>query len=330
MVAIKTSGLTREFGDLRAVDGLDFEVKSGEVYGFLGPNGAGKSTTINMLLNFTPPTSGSGSVLGHDIERESKAIRQSTGVLPEDFGVYKRLTARKHVQFAIDVKGADDDPDVLLERVGLEDDADRKAGGFSTGMKQRLALAMALVDDPDLLILDEPSSGLDPNGAREMRAIIREEVDRGATVFFSSHVMGQVEAICDRVGIMRDGAIIVEDTIDALKETVDADTKLVVTVDDATEEVREAILAVDGVTDAEIDGHDIVVALTDSSQKTTVLGAIESNGTQIDDITSVEASLEDLFAAITTDDGPVIGDGQDAGDAPTPDDEADDSGVASA
>ncbi|MFC7230374.1 ATP-binding cassette domain-containing protein [Saliphagus sp. GCM10025308] len=302
MVAIQINSLTRRFGDVTAVDGLDLEVRRGEVYGFLGPNGAGKSTTINMLLGFTPPTSGTATVLGHDIVDESLAIRQATGVLPEDFGMYDRLTARKHVQFAIDTKGASDDPDVLLERVGLEDAADRKAGGFSTGMKQRVALAMALVGEPDLLILDEPSSGLDPNGAREMRQIILDEVDRGATVFFSSHIMEQVEAICDRVGIMRDGQLVAEDTIDTLKDQFDAESRLVLTVDTVPDGILSSLRSMASVSDAQVSGTDIVVSLRDSDQKAAIINAVEERGVKITDITSKEPSLEELFAVLTTSD----------------------------
>ena len=300
MPAIETKGLTRRFGDVVAVDDLDLTIADGEVYGFLGPNGAGKSTTINMLLDFTPPSSGSATVLGHDVERESLAIRQKIGVLPEDFGVYDRLTAKKHVRFAIDVKGTADDPGALLERVGLADAADRKAGGFSTGMKQRLAFAMALVGEPELLILDEPSSGLDPNGVREMRSIIREEVDRGATVFFSSHIMEQVEAICDRVGILRDGRLVAEDTIDALKDGFDAESQLIVTVDAVPDGLLETIEELAGVSGVQVTGADVVVSLFDSSRKAAILGVVEDAGATIDDITTKEPSLEDLFAALTT------------------------------
>ncbi|GAB7019470.1 ABC transporter ATP-binding protein [Halostagnicola bangensis] len=299
MRAIHTKSLAREFGSITAVESLDLEVHEGEVYGFLGPNGAGKSTTINMLLGFTPPSSGSGTVLGHDIVDESLAVRQSIGVLPEDFGMYERLTARKHVQFAVDTKGADDDPDALLERVGLADAADRKAGGFSTGMKQRVALAMALVGDPDLLVLDEPSSGLDPNGAREMREIIRSENERGTTVFFSSHIMEQVEAICDRVGIMRDGRLVAEDTIDALKDQFASDSRLIVTVDAVENGVVPALEALEGVSDVFVDGTTISAALTDSRRKAPVINTVEETGAIVTDITSEEPSLEDLFAAFT-------------------------------
>lgn len=302
MVPIRINSLSRRFGDVTAVDELNLEVKQGEVYGFLGPNGAGKSTTINMLLGFTPPTAGSATVLGHDIVDESLAIRRATGVLPEDVGVYERLTARKHLQFAVDTKGATDDPDALLERVGLQEAADRKAGGFSTGMKQRLALAMALVGEPDLLILDEPSNGLDPNGAREMRQIILEEVDRGATVFFSSHIMEQVEAICDRVGVMRDGRLVAEDTIDSLKDQFDADSRLVLTVDTVPDGILSSLRSMASVSDAQVSGSDIVVSLRDSDQKAAIINTVEERGVKITDITSKEPSLEDLFAALTTSD----------------------------
>jgi len=302
--AIETHGLTRRFGDIAAVDDLDMTVRRDEVYGFLGPNGAGKSTTINVLLGYVPPTSGSATVLGHDVESESLALREKIGVLPEDFGVYERLTARKHVDFAIGCKGADDDPEALLERVGLEDAIDRPAGEFSTGMKQRLALAIALVGRPELLILDEPTSGLDPNGAREMRSIVREELDRGATVFFSSHSMAQVEAVCDRIGIMRDGRLIAEDDIDSLKGRIDADSELVVTVDVVPDGAFERIRSVGTVSGVRVEGSDVVVTLSDAGDKAKVIDALEAVGASVEDITSREPSLEELFASLTTTDAP--------------------------
>ncbi len=308
MVAIQTRNLSRTFDEVVAVDDLDLEVHTGEVYGFLGPNGAGKSTTINMLLGFVPPSDGSGTVLGHDIATESLALRRRTGVLPEDFGVYDRLTARKHVEFAIETKAADDDPEVLLERVGLADAIDRKAGGFSKGMAQRLALAMALAGDPDLLLLDEPSTGLDPNGAREMRSIIRQEVDRGATVFFSSHILGQVEAICDRVGVLREGRLVAEDTIEGLRSEFDSAARLIVTIDEPTDDIVTAVRSTAGVVDVRIEEADIVVSLERDDRKAPVINAIEDAGGTITDITSADPSLEDLFAALTTD-----GDGTDLG-----------------
>jgi len=208
--------------------------------------------------------------------------------------VYDRLTGRQHVAFAVESKGAATDPDAILSRVGLDGDGDRKAGGYSKGMRQRLVLGMSLVGDPDLLILDEPSTGLDPEGAKEMREIVRSEADRGATVFFSSHVLGQVETVCDRVGIMRDGELVAEDSIDGLREAVGTGERLLVTVDAASESDLEGVRALDGVEDAETDGGTVTVRC-DPSAKPAVVGALEDAGVTVKDFTTEDTSLEDLF-----------------------------------
>jgi ABC-2 type transport system ATP-binding protein len=299
MSAIETEGLTRRFGDIVAVDDLDLTVEEGEVFGFLGPNGAGKSTTINVLLGFLDPTAGRASVLGMDAGSESRAVRQRVGLLPEGFELYENLTGREHVVSAIQTKDADDDPDALIERVGLDtDDARRAAGGYSKGMAQRLALAISLVGSPDLLILDEPSTGLDPNGAREMREIILEEVDRGATVFFSSHILEQVEAVCDRVGILDDGELVAQDTIGGLREAAGTGSGLSVTVSECTPAVMDAVRDVPGVTEVTPNGDTLVVS-ADGGSKTDILDAVESAGAEVEDFSTREASLDDIFAAYT-------------------------------
>jgi len=298
MPAIELHGVTKRYGDVTALHDLDLEVKDGEIYGFLGPNGAGKSTTIDILLDFVRPTSGEADVLGMDAQADSQAIRRRIGVLPEGFHVYDRLTARQHLTFAIQSKNADDDPEALLERVGIPDAIDRKAGGFSKGMQQRLALAIALVGEPDLLILDEPSTGLDPNGAREMRAIITEEADRGATVFFSSHILEQVEAVCDRVGILKAGELVAEDSIEALRAAADTSTTLTVTLDAVTDAAADAARDVPGVAEVSVDGDTLVVR-ADSAAKTDVLDAVEATGADVRDFSTEQASLDDVFAAYT-------------------------------
>jgi ABC-2 type transport system ATP-binding protein len=298
MATIELEGVTKQFGGVRALSGVDLTVEEGEIFGFLGPNGAGKSTTINVLLDFVRPDAGSARVLGRDAREESVAIRDRTGVLPEGFAVYDRLTAREHVAFAVDSKEVGDEPYALLERVGLGDAVDRKAGGFSAGMEQRLALAMALVGDPDLLVLDEPSSGLDPNGAREFREIIREERDRGATVFFSSHLLGQVEAVCDRVGILRDGEVVAVDSIEGLREAVGGESTLVVDTDDLPEGAVDGVAAVEGVSDVAVDGTELHVSCTDDA-KTAVLAALEEAGVAVSDFSTEETSLESLFTHYT-------------------------------
>ena len=304
MDAIALRGVTKQFGDVTAVDGLDLAVPEGEVFGFLGPNGAGKSTTINMLLDFVRPTTGTVNVLGRNAQAESVAVRQRTGVLPEGFDVYDRLTGRTHVEFAMESKDVDGDPDRLLERTGIADAADRKAGGYSNGMRQRLALAMALVGEPDLLILDEPSSGLDPSGAKEMREIVRAEAERGATVFFSSHVLGQVEAVCDRVGILREGSLVAEDSIADLRDAVDGGERLVVNVAGSADAVDlSGVSALSGVSSADAVDGEIVVSC-DADAKPAVVDAVEGAGVAVKNFRTEEASLEDLFLAYTEGDEP--------------------------
>ncbi|WP_227375634.1 ABC transporter ATP-binding protein [Haladaptatus halobius] len=298
MAAIRTKSLTKRFGDVVAVSDLDLTVEEGEVFGFLGPNGSGKSTTINMLLDYVRPTAGSATVLGYDAQEETQAIHERIGILPDAFDLYGRLSGHKHIQFAIDSKDTDEDAADILDRVGLSaEDAARPAGDYSKGMRQRVTLGMALVGDPDLLILDEPSSGLDPHGVREMREIIRAEADRGTAVFFSSHILSQVEAVCDRVGIMNKGKLVTVDTIEGLREATDSGATMELTVDSIPD---LALTEVEGVTNVAVDGDRISVSYTESSAKAKVINRVEEAGASVTDITTKESSLEDLFETYTT------------------------------
>jgi len=319
MSAIQLSTVTKRFGDVLAVRELDLTVEAGEIYGFLGPNGAGKSTTINMLLDFVRPTEGTITVLGEPVETAGADLRQRIGVLPEGFDVYSRLSGRKHIEFAIESKAVEDDPDEILDRVGLGEAADRNAGGYSKGMRQRLALGMALVGEPELLILDEPSSGLDPGGAKEMREIVEREADRGATVFFSSHVLGQVEAVCDRVGILHEGELVTEDSIEGLRDSSDTEETLILTVDDATDDDLDAVRALDGVSGAAVDGSMVTVSC-ESEAKTEVISTLSEAGIEIQDIETESTSLEELFLSYTDGKGVVEKDGEQTAtqEPPTP------------
>ena len=299
MSAIHAHNVSKQYGDVTAVDRVDLTVEEGEIFGFLGHNGAGKSTVINMLLDFARPTDGRVEVFGMDCREESVAVRERMGVLPEGYGVYDRLTGRQHLRFAMESKGVDGEPLAIAERVGIRDAADRPAGGYSTGMTQRLILGMALVGEPDLLILDEPTSGLDPGGARRMREIIREENERGATVFFSSHILEQVESVCDRVGIMHEGQLQAVDTIDALRESAAGGTKLLITVDDAAEAHLDRIEAVDGVDSAWLDDEETFAVTCPSDVKMDVLVALDDAGVDVLDFSTEEPSLEDLFVEYT-------------------------------
>jgi len=298
MTAIETSGLTKRFGeDVLAVDGLDLTVEEGEVFGFLGPNGAGKSTTINMLLGFLSPTSGSIEVLGRDVAAGSRSIRRRTGLLPEGYEPYPNLTGKEHVESAIDAKGADDDPDHLIERVGLDpDDARRAAKEYSTGMVQRMSLAVALVGEPDLLIFDEPSAGLDPDGVALLREIIREETGRGATVFFSSHILEEVEKVCDRVGILAAGELVALDTIDNLRGDLRAGATVTATLDAVPGDI--AVGDVPDVRAVSVDDGTVTAEVTEPGAKMRVLRHLDERAT-VEDVAIEEASLEALFEEYT-------------------------------
>lgn len=307
MSVIQTRGLTRRFGSLVAVDNLDLTVEEGEIYGFLGPNGAGKTTTINMLLGLVYPTSGSVELFGQDATTEIREIHSRIGVLPTHTELYDRLTARKHLAFVTDVKASSDEPEALLERVGLLDAADRKAKEFSTGMAQRLKLAMALSGDPELLILDEPTTGLDPNGAREMRRIITEENERGATVFFSSHIMEQVQAVCDRVGILRRGELVAEDTIDELRQSIGGTVSMTVDVEGDAAGITDRLRQVEGVREVTVDAGRLDLVLSNPTAKGPVITETVRAGLTVVDFDVAEESLEDIFASYTTEQGPPAG-----------------------
>ncbi|MFD1586620.1 ATP-binding cassette domain-containing protein [Halorientalis brevis] len=315
MAAIELDGVTKEFDAVTALRGVDLTVEEGEIFGFLGPNGAGKSTTIDVLLDFVRPTSGRATVLGHDAQAESAQVRARTGVLPEGFDVYDRLTARQHVEFVAESKDVAADVTGLLDRVGLADAADRTAGDYSKGMQQRLALAMALVGEPDLLILDEPTSGLDPNGAREMRELIRTERDRGATVFFSSHILGQVEAVCDRIAILEDGAVQTVDRVESLRADAGGGTQLHVTVESLPDGAVSAVRTLSGVSTVAPDrgaaDPTVSIACADEA-KLPALNALDQHGAPVLDFVTEEASLEDLFVEYTSGNTaqPVSGEGR--------------------
>jgi ABC-2 type transport system ATP-binding protein len=308
MSAVRTEDLTKRYGDVVAVDSLDMEVDDGEVYGFLGPNGAGKTTTIDVLLGYTYPTSGEARVLGEPAG--DHRVHERVGVMPEGFGLYPRLTGREHIEFVAESKSVDVNTDAVLERVGLggaaegDDPADRRTGGYSKGMKKRLLLATALVGEPDLLVLDEPTSGLDPNGARRIREIVREENDRGATVFFSSHILGQVEAVCDRVGIMQEGELVAVDTVEGLREGVVSVSTLSVLTDGdgGTEAAMGAVGSLEGVSDVSRKGDSVVVSCLRGDTKLNALDAVRQHA-DVRDFTTQERSLDELFAAYTGEDG---------------------------
>jgi ABC-2 type transport system ATP-binding protein len=298
MAAIEATDLSKRYDTVVALDRVNLVVEEGETFGFLGPNGAGKSTFINILLDFVKPSDGRVSIFENNCQADGVDVRNRIGVLPEGYSVFDRLTGRQHIEYAIRSKDADDDPIELLDRVGIREDADRKASDYSKGMAQRLVLGMALAGQPDLLLLDEPTTGLDPNGAAEMRDILREENDRGATIFFSSHILEQVEAVCDRVGILQNGELVAVDTIDGLRASLGGGTKLVITPDSLTDETLAAVRSVPGVETAVAREETIQVTCTNDA-KMDVLVALRDAGVDVVNFRTEEASLEDMFVEYT-------------------------------
>jgi ABC-2 type transport system ATP-binding protein len=214
---IRTSDLTKYYGKARGVIDLDLEVQPGEVFGYLGPNGAGKTTTIRLLLDFIRPTSGRAEVLGLDSHAQSIEIRRRTGYIPGDLVLYENMTGRELLRYFGHLRGGVEWKRVtaLAERLDL--DMSRQIKALSKGNKQKIGLVQAFMHAPELLVLDEPTSGLDPLVQQEFYRLLREVKAAGTTVFLSSHVMSEVEHICDRVGIIRDGKLVLIDEVGRLK-----------------------------------------------------------------------------------------------------------------
>ncbi len=219
MEAIKTSGLTKYYGKARGITGLDLAVEQGEFFGFIGPNGAGKSTTIRTLLGLIAPTSGSAQVLGKDIVKENTAILRETGYLPSEAMFYPGMKVRDILKFSADLRGRDCSAEAerLCERLQLDTAA--KADELSFGNRKKVAIVCALQSEPSLLILDEPTGGLDPLMQHEFFEILRERNRGGATVFLSSHVLSEVQNNCTRAAVIREGKIIACGSVDALADS---------------------------------------------------------------------------------------------------------------
>ena len=221
-VIIETTSLTKHYGHQTAVDSLTFQVKEGEIFGFLGPNGAGKTTTLLMLLGLSRPSKGSAQICGLDPERNAKKVKRIVGYLPENVGFYEDLDAVQSLEYIADLNGLNGDQirDKILDalkEVGLSEDLEKKVGAYSRGMKQRLGIAEVLIKEPKVMFLDEPTLGLDPDGASKMIELIRSlNRDKNITVLLSSHHLHQVQRISNRVGIMIRGKMVAEGSIDDL------------------------------------------------------------------------------------------------------------------
>jgi len=225
---IELKDLTKKYGDLVAVNHVNYQIEEGEIFGLLGHNGAGKTTTILMLLGLIPPTEGTATVDGADIKENPLQARRNVGLLPENAGFYDNLNAKQNLSFYAELadvsqKVASDRCEKLIDMVGLGDKRAVKVGAYSRGMRQRLGIAQSLVREPKILILDEPLQGIDPEGTRDLREIIRGlSKEKGVTIIFTTHVLYEVNKLCDRVAIMKNGVIAGLGTIPELRKQVNA------------------------------------------------------------------------------------------------------------
>ncbi len=301
-VAVKTLGLTKEFGERRALDGVDLEVPRGVAFGFLGPNGAGKTTIIRLLLGLAWPTAGSMSVLGHDVPSDRAAALARVGAIVEEPRFYPFLTGRENLQVNAGARGGAALSRVAsaLDRVGLGARADDRVSGYSLGMRQRLGIARCLLSDPEVLFLDEPMNGLDPAGMLELRGLLREFVDEGRTVFLSSHLLDEVQRTCDVAAIVDRGRVVTQGSIESLTAGV---RTVVVGTDDPGQAVT-LLAGVDGVERAAVEDGGVTVSLashaaTERELVTQIVRRMLDAGLAIDRVTPVAPSLEERFLNIT-------------------------------
>ena len=306
MIALAARGLTKRYGNVAAVDGLDLAIEEGTLYGFLGPNGAGKTTTLRMALALVFPTSGQVEVLGHPVFRDGQIDRDSIGALRgvgamvEEPAFWKYLSGRKNLECLARAAGPAGDREARLARIeevlrvtGLEPAADKRVKAYSQGMRQRLGIAAALLGAPRLLLLDEPSNGLDPQGTREVRTLLRRLADEGTTVFVSSHLLAEVEAMCDRVGVLARGRLVAEGPPSNLRPS---GTRVRVDVDDRQRAIRVAS-SLEGVdVEAQPDGAAALTAsLSPPATAWSLNAALVSAGVQVSALVPVHERLEDVF-----------------------------------
>lgn len=285
--AIQTRGLTKHYGETRALDNLDLDVHAGEVFGFLGPNGAGKTTTIRLLLDVLRPTSGSATVLGLDPRTDGLELRRRVGYLPGDFVVDGRQSPRQFLTYLANLRGGL--PAAAYESLAerLELDLDNRIGSLSKGNRQKVGLTQAFMHSPELLILDEPTSGLDPIVAREFLAMVKEARDAGQTVFMSSHVLSEVQSSADRAGIIRKGKLIAIDEVDELRARALRHVRIVF---DGTVSPND-FSNVPNVTDITVEGNVMRCRLVGEADA--LVKALGHH--RVTDLISEEPQLEELF-----------------------------------
>ena len=299
-MSVEVRGLTKIYGEQRAVDNISFKVNEGEIVGFLGPNGAGKSTTMKMITGYLEPTAGYVSVSGIDVKKTPLDAKKRIGYLPESNALYYDMYVREYLGFIADVHGINDKQQAInnvIEQVGLTPESKKRVGQLSKGYKQRVGLAAALLHDPEVLILDEPTSGLDPNQIVEIRNVIKEQ-GKNKLVLFSSHILQEVEAMCDRVIIINKGKIVADDKLSNLQQRSSSSIVRVQFKEALEQEWLRRLAAVKSVN--KIDTHTWSIETDDADKVRTELKRLErENNLDIVSLQSESQSLEDIFRSLT-------------------------------
>ena len=302
---IETNELTKVYGSGReavtAVDHIDLRIEEGTIYGILGPNGAGKTTLIMMLTGLVLPSSGSAKVLGHDILKDSLQIRRRVGLLPEGFGFYDHLTAEQNLDYIAtlnDVPKAEHEKivDEALKAVALEESRHRKVGAFSRGMKQRLGIAQTLIKDPELLIFDEPTAGVDPEGARVFMDLVSELNGQGKTILICTHLLREVGPLCTHVAIMNRGKFVIQGGIGEIVERMidEEGYRIEVEVKGDAEAFAKELRSLPQITELEVKGGNISVKATDDV-RANIIRIASRKEVEVLSIRRLEPSLEDIF-----------------------------------
>jgi ABC-2 type transport system ATP-binding protein len=314
---IRVENLTKDYGPVRAVDRVTFNVRKGEVLGFLGPNGAGKSTTMKMLTCYIAPTAGVATVAGHDVYDDSLEVRKHLGYLPEDTPLYRDMTVHEYLEFAAEMRQMEPHKrgsriKEIGGRCGLSTVAGKLVGELSKGYRQRLGLAQAMLHDPDILVLDEPTSGLDPNQIVEIRQLIKE-LGQEKTVILSTHILPEVQATCSRILIISGGKLVADDTPEALRAREKGSRYRVMIESNGTsaDAIRDKLASVAGVARCEKSASETgALAFTldgrgDVDLRRSIFRAVVDNHWPLLELVRESVSLEDVFRNLTTSD--VVG-----------------------
>jgi ABC-2 type transport system ATP-binding protein len=304
---IQVSNLTKDYGARRAIDGLNFEARQGEITGFLGPNGAGKTTTMRILSGYMPPNDGEATIAGYDVVADSLEVRKRVGYLPETVPLYTDMTVFDYLKFMADLRHLPDADEVVeetLDMVGLLDRADGFIGNLSKGMRQRVGLAQALLHRPPILILDEPTIGLDPAQIIEVRNLIRE-IGKERTVLLSTHILSEAQQICDRILIINKGKIVAEDTPENLQASLSGIRRVALTLGsgqaDKAAKKLEGLTGVQSVVLKSENSLDVQYDTGEDIRPRVARAVIEAN-LDLLEMRADSLSLEDIFLKLTKDD----------------------------